>query len=193
MMETQNTFLVVGLGNPGKEHRSNRHNIGFMLLDVMAQEYHCAFSRRKSKSLVTDFTLDGSKIILAKPQTFMNLSGRAVAPLLRFFRIPTERLLVAYDELDLPLGMLRMRPGGGSGGHRGMSSIIHELGTQDFPRLRLGIDRPPGRMDPADYVLQNFRAEDQELILDQLRRACECVSMFIQEGIQAAMTCCNTI
>lgn len=192
MMDPIKIFLIVGLGNPGKEHRSNRHNIGFMLLDVLAEEHNCAFARRKSNSLVTEFMLDDSKIILAKPQTFMNLSGRAVAPLLRFFRIPPARLLVAYDELDLPLGRIRMRPGGGSGGHRGMRSIIHELGSQDFPRLRLGIDRPPGRMDPADYVLQDFRPEDQEFILTQLKRASECVSKFIREGIQAAMTCCNT-
>lgn len=186
------TYLIVGLGNPGKEHRSNKHNIGFMLLDILADEYGCSFARRKSKSLVSEFMLDEAKVILAKPQTFMNLSGRAVAPLLRFFRIPPARMLVAYDELDLPLGRIRIRPAGGSGGHRGMRSIIHEVGTQDFPRLRLGIDRPPGRMDPADYVLQDFRADDQELVLGQLKRASECVSMFIREGIQAAMTCCNT-
>ena len=130
--------------------------------------------------------------MLVKPQSFMNLSGKPVAKIVRHYRIPTQRMLVAFDDLDLPLGTLRLRPSGGSGGHRGMRSVIHHLGTQDFPRLRLGIGRPPGRMDPADYVLQDFDPQE-ELLLDQvLARGMTCFERFVREGIDAAMTLCNS-
>jgi PTH1 family peptidyl-tRNA hydrolase len=193
MNSTAKSFLIVGLGNPGREYLQNRHNVGFMLLDALAEQCELTFLRRKSKALITEWFVDGEKVILAKPQTFMNLSGRSVAPLLRFYRLPTCRLLVAYDELDLPAGTIRMRAEGSAGGHRGMRSIIHELGTDAFPRLRIGIDRPPGRMDPADYVLKNFNPKEREAMADVFKRATECVRLYIDEGIQAAMNCCNTV
>ncbi|NIS79428.1 MAG: aminoacyl-tRNA hydrolase [Anaerolineales bacterium] len=192
MNKNAESYLIVGLGNPGKKHRMNRHNVGFMLLDMLAAECDLTFSRRKSKALITEWLFEGHKIILAKPQTYMNLSGRSVAPLLRFYRLPARHMLVAYDELDLPAGVIRMRPEGGTGGHRGMRSIIHELGSNAFPRIRIGIGRPPGRMDPADYVLTDFNSDEQEAITNVLARAAGCVRLFIGEGIQAAMTCCNT-
>ncbi len=193
MTESTASYLIVGLGNPGKQYRRNRHNVGFMLLDKLAEDLQIEFSRKKSKAAFSECLLDGKQVYLAKPQTFMNDSGRSVAPLARFFRIPESQLLVVYDELDLPTGSIRIRPAGGSGGHRGMRSIIQESGTQEFPRMRIGIGRPPGRMEPADYVLQDFSSDewiDFPLVLD---RGVACVRIFIHEGIQAAMTCCNAI
>ena len=193
MTESPAPFLIVGLGNPGKRYQRNRHNIGFMLLDKLAEDLQIDFKRKKSKALLAECHLDGTKLFLAKPQRFMNDSGRSVAQLMRFFKIPESHLFVIYDELDLPTGNIRIRPIGGSGGHRGMRSIIHEVGSQEFARMRIGIGRPPGRMDPADYVLQDFHADEMIDISLVVDRAVECVRIFILEGIQAAMNCCNAI
>jgi PTH1 family peptidyl-tRNA hydrolase len=126
-------------------------------------------------------------VVLAKPHTFMNLYGQPVGALSRFYKVPVENLLVAYDDVDLPLGTVRIRPGGGSAGQKGMASIIERLGTQEFPRLRLGIGRPPGRMEAADYVLQDFSAGEQELLKLTLDRAAEAALVFVAEGLEAAM------
>lgn len=186
------THLIIGLGNPGKEHNLNRHNVGFMLLDQLATELGLTFSRHQFSALYTDGPFEGHKIILAKPQTFMNLVGRSVGPLTRFYRISTSNLIVAYDDLDLPLGTIRLRPAGGSAGHKGMQSIFEQLGTEAFPRLRIGIGRPPGRMDPADYVLQDFSRDELQMLEVILGEAVDCIRLFIREGIQAAMTYSNT-
>jgi PTH1 family peptidyl-tRNA hydrolase len=181
------TFLIVGLGNPGREYRGTRHNVGFMLLDRLAESLGVSFSRVESRSLVTKAEYLGNKLILVKPQTYMNLSGQAVSSLLRFYKVSHERLLVAYDEVDLPLGTLRLRPGGGSAGHKGMQSIIEKLGNQEFPRLRIGVSRPPGRMEAADYVLQDFSKDETDLLQEVLNRAAQAVLAFVDEGIVAAM------
>lgn len=191
MMESCLIYLIVGLGNPGREYFLNRHNVGFMLLDKLAEDLKVDFSRKKSKAAFAEWNIDGKKIYLAKPQTFMNQSGRSVASLMRFFRIPESHLFVIYDELDLPTGNIRIRPAGGSGGHRGMHSIIQELRTQEFPRMRIGIGRPPGRMEPADYVLQDFISEELIDLDVVLNHATKCVRIFIDAGIQAAMNYCN--
>jgi len=180
--------LIVGLGNPGKEYARHRHNVGFQVVDALARAHSLRFSRQKgAKAHVAEGQIGGQHVILAKPQTFMNASGQAVSRLARAHRVPPERVLVVYDELDLPLGRLRMRPEGGSGGHKGMRSIIDVLGTQAFPRLRVGIDRPPGRMDPADYVLQPFDREQQPFAAEALTLAVEAVECWLAEGIVAAM------
>ncbi len=193
MTELPAPYLIVGLGNPGKEYARNRHNVGFMLLDRLAEDFQVAYSRRKSNAAFAECLVNDKKVYLAKPNTFMNDSGRSVAALARFFRIPETQLLVVHDELDLPTGNIRIRPAGGSGGHRGMQSIIHELGTREFPRVRIGIGRPPGRMDPADYVLQDFDSEELIELPLVLNRAAECIRIFIHEGIQAAMNGCNAV
>ncbi|MCF6277293.1 MAG: aminoacyl-tRNA hydrolase, partial [Anaerolineales bacterium] len=128
-----------------------------------------------------------AKLILAKPQTFMNRSGQAVQGLTHFYKLPLENLLLVHDDLDLPFGTLRLRPGGGAGGQKGVRSTIERLGTRDFPRLRMGIGRPPGRMDPAAYVLQNFAKADEQLLSETLARAADAVLAFIDEGLDAAM------
>jgi peptidyl-tRNA hydrolase, PTH1 family len=180
-------FLIVGLGNPGREHKENRHNIGFMLIDSLAKAFNTRTSKVQTKSLIAVVNHTGQRLILAKPQTFMNLSGQAVSSLLRFYKVPIGNLLVAHDDLDLPLGTLRLRPGGGSAGQKRMGSIIERLGTQDFARLRLGIGRPPGRMEPADYVLQDFSSSEKELLSQVLERATQAAQTFIESGIEKAM------
>ncbi len=164
MSEYQGPTLIAGLGNPGREYRRNRHNIGFMMIDHLAHRWDLAISRMQSEALIADGRVDGEKIYLMKPQTFMNHVGRSVASLARYYRIPPSNLIVIYDDLDLPLGTVRIRPEGGSGGHKGMASIIDALNSNRFPRMRIGIGRPSGRMDPADFVLQDFRTEDAELV-----------------------------
>jgi PTH1 family peptidyl-tRNA hydrolase len=185
-------FLAVGLGNPGRDYRSNRHNVGFMLLDRLAARLGLTFSRYQFKALVTKGEYQQQKLVLAKPQTFMNLSGQAVSALVRFYKVPMENLLVVYDDVDLPLGTLRLRPAGGSAGQKGMTSIIEKLGTQDFPRLRIGIGRPSGRMEAAAYVLQDFSTAETELLSITLDRAVDAVLTFVTEGLTMAMNRYNT-
>ncbi|MFN2226975.1 MAG: aminoacyl-tRNA hydrolase [Anaerolineae bacterium] len=180
--------LIVGLGNPGKAYAAHRHNVGFRIVDALARAHGLSFSRQKSvQGHVAEGRIAGRRAILAKPQTYMNLSGRTVGRIARARQIGLGRLLVVYDDLDLPLGRLRLRAEGGAGGHRGMRSIIDTLGSQAFARLRVGIDRPPGRMDPADYVLLPFRGEEKEVLAHVIERAVAAVECWLAEGIVAAM------
>ena len=187
VQEPQATYLIAGLGNPGREYRENRHNIGFMALDRLAVRLGLSYSRLESKALLTKGEHQGRRLLLAKPQTYMNLSGQAVGALLRYYKVPLENLLVIYDDVDLPLGSLRLRPGGGSSGQKGMASIIERLGSQDFPRLRVGIGRPPGRMEAAAYVLEDFSRQEAEVLPEILDRSAEAVLTFTVEGLAAAM------
>jgi PTH1 family peptidyl-tRNA hydrolase len=180
-------ILIAGLGNPGREYRATRHNIGFMLIDHLASELKISMSKVQAKSLIGSGQVYGHRVILAKPQTFMNLSGQAIGSLAKYYKVEHNCLLIAHDDLDLPLGTLRLRPGGGSAGQRGVASVIETLSTQGFPRLRLGIGRPPGRMDPKDYVLQGFSAQDQEVLEVVLRRGIEAVHEFIEYDLDTAM------
>lgn len=181
------TFLLVGLGNPGREYRETRHNVGFMAVDRLCASFGIKLSRLQSKALTGSGQWAGHKIVLAKPQTFMNLSGQAVSSLLRFYKVPLPQLLVMHDDIDLPVGTLRIRPDGGSAGQRGLASIIQQLGTQEFPRLRIGVGRPPGQKEAADYVLKGFTSSDQELITIVLDRAVDAARIFIEHGLEMAM------
>jgi PTH1 family peptidyl-tRNA hydrolase len=183
----QPVYLIVGLGNPGRQYLRNRHNVGFMLLDRLASHLEVSFSRLESRALVTKADYQANRLILAKPQTYMNLSGQAVGALQRFYKVPLERLLIVYDDVDLPFGAMRMRPTGGSAGQKGMASIIERLGSQDFPRLRIGIGRPPGRMDAAAYVLQDFSRQESAELAQVLDQAVEAVLTFVTPGIVEAM------
>ncbi len=189
-LDKENT-LIVGLGNPGLAYRHNRHNVGFMVADALANKLEIPLKRVKFKAQIGNGKLEDIPIIIAKPLTFMNNSGEAVAPLVRYFKVPLERLLVIHDDMDLPLGTLRMRPSGGSAGHNGMLSIFDKLGTNAIPRLRVGIGRPPGRMDPADYVLQDFPKSDEELLKMVIAQACEAALAFITNGLEKAMNTYN--
>jgi peptidyl-tRNA hydrolase, PTH1 family len=180
-------FLVVGLGNPGRQYRDTRHNIGFQLVDKLAERLEVGFSRLQFRALLTDTRHAGRRIFLAKPQTYMNESGVAIGSVIRFFKVPLGNLLVVNDDVDLPFGTIRLRPKGGSAGQKGVESIIDRLGTQDFPRLRLGVGRPPGRMLAAAYVLQNFSKEEMEFLPQILDRAAEAALLFITHGLDEAM------
>ena len=184
---TQAPYLIVGLGNPGAEYRLNRHNFGFMVLDALAERWSVPLKKIKFKAIIGEDRFKGNKVILAKPLTYMNDSGRSVAPLLRYFKCPPENMLVIHDDLDLPLGTLRIRPSGGTSGQRGMESIIKLAGTQDFPRMRLGISRPPGQMDPKDYVLKNFLSSEEELKKMVINQAIEAIECFVTEGLTNTM------
>lgn len=182
-----NRYLIVGLGNKGSKYQNNRHNIGFMVVDFLADQHHISLGKVQHKAVIGDGRIAGSQVILAKPQTMMNLSGDSVGPLAAYYKIETANILVIYDELDLPLGTIRMREMGGAGGHNGIRSIINHLG-KDFPRLRLGIDRPPGRMPPAAFVLQDFNPDDWPLVKEIIQEAGTAVETFLREGIDLAMS-----
>jgi len=184
-------YLIVGLGNPGTRYTRNRHNVGARCVSRLAAAHGLEFSRRQKNARVARGTISDRPVLLAVPQTFMNESGRAVAPLARFYQVPPERLLVVYDDLDLPPGTIRLRPEGSSGGHRGMRSVIEHLGTQNFPRLRIGIGRPPGQMDPADYVLQDFTPEEETAIEEAIERAIAAIQTWLTEGLEKAMSLYN--
>ena len=183
MTEDQKTYLIAGLGNPGRQYKRNRHNAGFMLLDVLAARLETSFSRLEMKSLITRCRYGESRIILAKPQTYMNNSGQAIGSLLRYYKIPHSNLFVCYDDVDLELGTIRIRGAGGAGGQKGMASIINNLSTQDFARLRVGISRPPGRMEASDYVLQDFSSAERELLGEVLELGADAALMFVSHGI----------
>jgi len=187
------TYLIIGLGNPGREYRETRHNIGFMLVDRLAVKLNARFTRLQSKALVASTTDNERKIILAKPQTFMNLSGQSVQGLVHFYKLPLTNLLVAHDDLDLPPGTIRIRPDGGSAGQKGMSSILERFGTDEFPRLRMGVGRPPGQMAAPDYVLQDFSKGEMPTISETLDRAVEAVLTFVTEGLEMAMNKYNGV
>lgn len=180
-------LLIVGLGNPGRDYKENRHNVGFMLIDRLSVRWDARNMKIQSKSIVISTRWEGRKLLLAKPQTYMNLAGTSVQGLVKFYKLPLENILVAHDDLDLPFGALRIRPGGGPGGQRGVEDIINRLGTQDYARLRVGIDRPPGRMDPANYVLQDFPSKDLIALSQVLDRAADAVQAWILDGLNAAM------
>lgn len=186
-MTPDTTYLLIGLGNPGREYRDTRHNVGFMLIDRLIVRLNAQGMKVQSKAIVTTAAYQDRRLILAKPQTYMNLSGQSAQGLLNFYKIPVENMLIAHDDLDIPFGTIRIRPKGGPGGQGGMASTINQLGTKDFPRLRIGIGRPPGRMDPAAFVLQNFTREEMKLLSEIIDRAAEAALTFVVEGLNMAM------
>ena len=186
-MPPEQTFLLIGLGNPGREYKDTRHNFGFMLIDRIAVRLNARGMKVQSKAIVMTTTHEDKKLILAKPQTFMNLSGQSVQGLAHFYKVPFTNMIVLSDDLDIPFGTIRIRASGGPGGQRGMASIIEKLGTKDFPRLRLGIGRPPGRMDAAAYVLQSFSRDEMQTLSEVLDHGAEAVLAFATHGLNKAM------
>lgn len=185
--DPESWVLIVGLGNPGQEYERNRHNVGFHCLDLLANRHGLSFGKKQRAAVLAMGRIAGQRVILLKPQTFVNLSGKAVSEIARFYQASVENILVIYDDLDLPQGATRLRPGGGSGGHNGIKSIIEHLHAQNFARLRVGIGRPPGRMQPKDYVLQDFSEPERETMAAVVERAVDAVECFIQHGIIKAM------
>ena len=182
-------FLVVGLGNPGPAYRGNRHNVGFMVLDLLAERVGGRFSKHKSRADVVEGRLGplpAPRVVLAEPRSYMNESGGPVAGLCGFYKIPMEQLVVVHDELDLPYGSLRLKSGGGDNGHNGLRSITRSLGSREYLRVRFGIGRPPGRMDPADYVLRDFSPAERKDLDFNLDRAADAVEALVREGLESA-------
>jgi PTH1 family peptidyl-tRNA hydrolase len=181
-------YLIVGLGNPGPEYDQTRHNVGFRCVDALVQAHGITFDQKKrSKARTADGLIAGKRVLIAKPQTFMNLSGTSVQGLAAFYQIAPKNIIVILDDLDISLGTLRIRPKGGSAGHKGLSDIIQRLGTQDFPRIRFGIGRPPSRMDPAAYVLRRFDQDELPVIGSAVERTIKAVEVWLTEGIDNAM------
>ena len=185
----EDVHLVVGLGNPGPAYRGNRHNAGFMVLDLLAGRAGGRFKAHKGRADVVEGRLGpppAPRAVLAEPKTYMNLSGGPVASLRDFFKVPVERIVVVHDELDLPYGSLRLKRGGGDNGHNGLRSITQSLGSKDYLRVRFGIGRPPGRMDPADYVLRDFSAVERKDLGFHVDRAADAVEALVRDGLEAA-------
>lgn len=179
-------WLIVGLGNPGPDYAGNRHNGGYMVADELASRIGARFRLGKSRAQVADGRLAGSPVTLGKPLTFMNDSGGPVAGLRDYYRLPAERIVVIHDELDLPFGTIRLKRGGGDNGHNGLRSVTASLGTRDYHRVRFGIGRPPGRQDPAAFVLRDFSSAERKEVPYLIDRAADAVEVFLTEGLAAA-------
>ena len=180
-------YLIAGLGNPTREYEKTRHNVGFDTIDVLADRINTDVAERKFKGLYGKGMLGGEKVILLKPQTFMNLSGESVRAAADIYKIPPDHIIVIYDDISLEVGQLRIRTKGSAGGHNGIKNIIAHLGTQEFPRIKIGVGGKPPRMDLADYVLSRFPAEERKIMETAFRDAAEAAGVLIAEGPDAAM------
>ena len=180
--------LVIGLGNPGGEYSNTRHNIGWMCLDELSRRGKFGRERREGQARVREGSVEGYDIVLARPQTFMNLSGKAAVPLVRKFGVPVEDLIVVHDEIDLPFGRLRLKRGGGSGGNNGVKSLTASLQSPEFMRVRIGVGRPPEGSDAVDHVLSTFGRDERERLPSVLQRAADAVLSLIRDGLEPSMT-----
>ncbi|MBN9636449.1 aminoacyl-tRNA hydrolase [Mycolicibacterium sp. HS_4_1] len=184
-------LLVVGLGNPGPRYETTRHNVGFLVADILADRIGAGFKvHKKSGAEVTTGRLGGRSVVLAKPRTYMNESGRHVGPLAKFYSVAPADVVVIHDELDIDFGRIRLKFGGGEGGHNGLRSIASALGTKDFQRVRIGVGRPPGRQDPAAFVLENFNSKERPELGTILEQAADATELLLQQGVEAAQ---NTV
>lgn len=182
--KSQESYLIVGLGNPGRDYEKTRHNCGFRALDVLAEKLGCKVDKLKFQGLYNQTLYNGKKLYLLKPQTYMNLSGRSVLQLSAFFHIPPERIIVLFDDISLEPGRLRVRPDGSAGGHNGIKSIIQELGSQAFPRVKIGVGaKPHADADLADWVLGGFTPQEEKALLPALERAAEAALSIIDRGV----------
>ena len=179
-------WLVIGLGNPGPGYASTRHNAGFMVVDLLAERMGGRFKAHRGSADVVEGRIAGTRVVLGKPKSFMNVSGGPTASLRDFFKVPVERIVVVHDELDLPFGTVRLKRGGGDNGHNGLRSITKSLGTREYLRVRFGIGRPPGRQDPADFVLKPFGSVEHKELPFQVDRAADAVEALVTESLEAA-------
>jgi PTH1 family peptidyl-tRNA hydrolase len=190
-MSGESPWLVIGLGNPGAQYAGNRHNIGFMAVDVLGERVGGRFKTHKTRADVVETRLAGERAVLAKPLSFMNDSGGPGSGLAKFFKVPVDHMIVVHDELDLDPGAIRVKLGGGDNGHNGLKSLRSSLGSGEFYRVRLGIGRPPGRQDPADFVLRDFPAAGRAELGVQLERGADAVESLIAEGLAATQNAFN--
>ncbi len=185
---TKTMHIIVGLGNPTKEYEGTRHNVGFMCIDRIAESHNIAVMEKKHKSMIGKGFINGEKVVLVKPLTFMNLSGEAVREVLDYYKLsPEDDLIVLYDDISLPVGKLRIRPKGSAGGHNGIKNIIKHTGTDVFKRIKVGVGEKPSRMDLADYVLGHFDEEDKKLIDESLDRVLSAIDLLVRDETDEAM------
>ncbi len=181
-------YLIVGLGNPGVQYQNTRHNVGFRAVDRLAQKHGLTFGKTEHHAQTASGTILGKRVMLAKPMTYMNSSGDSVQPLVSFYKIEPDHMLIVGDDIDIPLGTLRLRKSGSSGGQNGLKHILQRLGTQEIARARFGVGRPPGRMNAADHVLAPFKGDEAILALEVIDRAVQAVESWLTDGIEMAMT-----
>lgn len=182
--------IVVGLGNPGNEYSGTRHNVGFMAIDELARQWGISSWKKRNQALIAEYRGE-EPVVLIKPQTYMNLSGVAVGELARWYKVAPEDVIVIFDDMDLPIGRLRLRMKGGSGGHRGIESLLTHLPNGNFQRVRIGIDRPPTNWQVVDYVLSGFTSVEEPLLNEALTRAAEAVECIVKQGMSKAMNVYN--
>lgn len=180
-------YIIAGLGNPGKDYQNTRHNVGFEAVELLADKYHISIDTKKHKGLIGKGVIEGQKVILVKPQTYMNLSGECIREVMDYYKVSPEELLVIYDDVTLDVGRLRIRKKGSAGGHNGIKSIISHVGTDAFPRIRIGVGNKPPRMDLADYVLGHFAGEDKENIKEGYEAAAAAAPLMITDRVDEAM------
>lgn len=186
-------YIVVGLGNPGKEYAHTRHNAGFIAIDKLAEKYNCSITKMKYKALITDCIIAGKRVLLMKPQTFMNLSGEAVTQAMNFYKIPPENVIVMFDDISLAVGKMRIRRKGSDGGQKGMRSIIELSGSQNFPRVKIGIgEKPNPKWQLADWVLSRFTSEELKTLDEVTDKACGAVECILSGDIDKAMSQYNS-
>ena len=180
-------YIIAGLGNPGKEYAGSRHNVGFMTLDELADRYNIDVREKAHKALIGKGMIEGNKVILVKPQTYMNLSGESIRSVMDYYKTEPSEFIVIYDDISLEPGQIRIRKKGSAGGHNGIKNIIAHLGTQEFPRIKVGVGAKPPRMDLADYVLGRFSAEDRRVMEEAFKTAAKAAQVMITDGAEAAM------
>jgi len=183
----EDLFVIVGLGNPGAKYENTRHNVGFDTVEILSRRHNIKLSKLKHKALIGDGNIGGRKVILAKPQTFMNLSGESVREIVEWYKIPVKNIIIVYDDIDLPVGKLRLRPKGSAGTHNGMKSVIYQIQSDEFPRVRIGIDKPPEGWDLANYVLGRFSNDERKMVEEAIERAADAVETIVKSGIDSAM------
>ena len=180
-------YVIAGLGNPGREYEGTRHNVGFMTLDALADKYNIDVREKAFKGLIGKGVIEGNKVILVKPQTYMNLSGECIRQVMDYYKVDPSEFIVIYDDISLVPGGIRIRKKGSAGGHNGIKNIIAHLGTQEFPRVRIGVGEKPARMDLADYVLGGFSKEDEALVKEACEHAAEAAAEILTDGPDKAM------
>lgn len=187
MFRLKDLFVIVGLGNPGRRYEGTRHNVGFETVEILSKRHGIKLTKLRHKAILGEGLIGGKKIILVKPQTFMNLSGDSVWEILQWYRVSQRNMIVVYDDVDLPLGKLRLRPRGSSGTHNGMKSVIYRIESDEFFRIRIGIGSPPKGWELSDYVLGKFHGADKEMIASTIIKASDATEEIIRSGIDSAM------
>jgi len=188
----EDMYVIIGLGNPGTRYEKTRHNVGFDAIDLLSKKHNIGMTKIKHKAVIGDGTIEGCRVLLVKPQTFMNLSGESVREIIEWYKIPTRNIIILYDDIDLPVGKLRIRPNGSSGTHNGMRSVIYQIQSEDFPRIRIGVDKPPQGWDLADFVLSKFLSDERKIVDDVIENATRAVEVILKSGVDNAMNRFNS-